>query len=290
MIAATAAAVFTPPLVAGETVYPVTGVIRSALQADGRIVVAHEDIPDFMPAMTMKFTVANPAAAAGLAIGDRVRFQLHVNETSSTASDFIVVAREPAAASRQAPSTRRARVREGDRVPDFSLTSETNQPLTASALRDHLTVITFIFSRCPIPEYCPAMAARFGQLQRAILADAKLATRARLLSITLDPDFDRPAVLRAYGAAVGANPSVWQFATGRPEEITALTQSFAVFNERNGATLDHTLCTALIGADGRVLALWRGNGWHIDDVLSALADANAPLAEATLPAHAQSQD
>jgi protein SCO1 len=97
------------------------------------------------------------------------------------------------------------------------------------------------------------------------------------LSITLDPEFDRPEILKAYGEAVGANPAVWQFATGTKDEIAALTKAFAVYNERNGATLDHTLCTALIGPDGRVIEIWRGNGFRTEEVLAMLREENAKI-------------
>ncbi len=259
-----------PEAIAKESVFDVIGVIRAPLDRDGQIVVSHRDIPGYMPAMTMAFAVADRDEAAALKPGDRVEFRLHVSETASSASDFTIVGRETLPTQAKSTAGSGKRLREGDSVPEFALTTETNQPLAAADLRGRLTVVTFIFTRCPVPEYCPAMALRFGQLQRAILNDPALSGRARLLSITLDPEFDRPEVLKAYGSAVGANPAVWQFATGTPAEIESLTKAFAVYTERNGVTLNHTLCTALIDADGRIIDLWRGNGWNVDEVLTAL--------------------
>lgn len=161
-------------------------------------------------------------------------------------------------------------------MPPFSLLNQDGEKLTATELIGHVTVATFIFSRCPVPEYCPAMALRFAQLQKRILADTALAGRARLLSITLDPEFDRPEILKAYGAAVGANPTIWQFATGEKSEIDALTKAFAVFTERNGVMLDHTLCTAVIDGNGRVIEIWRGNSWKADELFAALTHTAAP--------------
>jgi protein SCO1/2 len=255
---------------ATEQVFPVQGVIRAPLDGD-QLVIAHEDIPGFMPAMTMAFTVARPAEAAALRVGDRVRFQLRVSENDSRAEGIQRLGQGGAVAASPAPAARTARLREGDTVPDFSLVNEDGAPLTAEALRGRFTVMTFIFSRCPVPEYCPAMALRFGELQRRLLADPRLAARVRLLSVSFDPEFDRPATLKAYGAAIGANPAIWNFATGRQEQIDALTKAFAVFVEREGVMLNHTLCTALIGPEGRIVALWRGNGWRADDVLEAIA-------------------
>lgn len=257
---------------AAERVFDVTGIVRGQLE-DGQIVIQHDKIPGYMPAMTMGFTLSDPTDATRLKNGDRVRFRFYVNETKSTAGNFVVTGSEaPIAAPAPAAPAKVNRLRAGDAVPAFSLTDQENRPFTPAVLRERLTIVTFIFTRCPVPEYCPAMAVRFSQLQKAILADAKLGERVRLLSITLDSEFDRPEILKAYSEAVGANPAVWQFATGTKDEITALTKAFAVFNERNGATLDHTLCTALIGSDGRVIDIWRGNGWRIEELLTALAE------------------
>jgi protein SCO1/2 len=268
-VAATAA-------IAAEKVFNVTGVVRASAE-NGRIAIAHDDIAGYMPAMTMRFNVADADEAAALKPGDRVQFRLHVDEDSSKATDFVVMGHEAAPQQKAAPPSANAsatrRLREGDTVPDFSLLTETEKPLTSADLRGRLTVVTFIFTRCPVPEYCPAMALRFGQLQKAILADPKLASRARLLSITLDPENDRPAVLKAYGEAVGANPAVWNFATGSKEAIAQLTAAFSVYAQRNGVTIDHTLCTALIDGDGRIREIWRGNGWRAEEVVAALSGA-----------------
>jgi protein SCO1/2 len=255
-----------------QNTYATVGVVRVPLDDTGHITIAHDEIPGLMPAMTMSFMAANRAEAAALKSGDRVRFELHTDDADWTVVSFTVVGHVAPFSPRHAnPAARR--LREGDYLPDFSGLTEDNQPLTAASLRGHATVLTFIFTRCPAPEYCPAMALRFAQLQKAICASPKFAGHAQLLSITLDPEYDRPAILKAYGESVGANPAVWRFATGEKEAMAVLTKSFAVYTERNGVTLDHTLCTALIAPDGRILQLWRGNGWKIDEVLSALAAA-----------------
>jgi len=254
----------------GES-YNVTGVIRAPLDGSGQIRIAHEDIPGLMPAMTMKFDAAEPREAAGLKPGDRVRFVLRTQGDVWTVGDFLITGREePAAPAAPAVASRQHRLREGDTVPDFGLLTEDAKPFSTAELRGRATVLTFVFSRCPVPAYCPAMAIRFGELQAAIRKDPALAPTARLLSITLDPEFDRPAVLKSYGEAIGADPAFWRFVTGATDDVTALARAFSVYTERNGATLDHTLCTALVDRDGRVVAIWRGNGWRADEVLAAL--------------------
>lgn len=263
----------TTAVYATDQVFTVTGVVRGLLD-DGKLIIEHDDIPGYMPSMTMAFSVKHAAAAPHLENGDRIRFRFRVSETSSSAEDIAVTGRETTVPTKvTTASTKNPRLREGDQVPSFQLVDESDHPFAAENLLNHATVVTFVFTRCPVPEYCPAMAFRFAQLQRAILADSGLANRARLLSITLDPEFDRPAILKAYGQAVGADPKIWQFATGDKVEVARLTKAFAVYTEQNGVTLDHTLCTALIDREGRVAALWRGNGWKAEEVIGALVRA-----------------
>lgn len=262
---------------AADRLFEVTGVIRGHLD-DGQVVIQHEAIPDYMPAMTMAFTLGDPADATKLKNGDRVHFRFRVGEESSRAESFSIVGHETTPVAANPAPAKGNRLRVGDAVPEFALLDENEVPLSAAALRGKLTVVTFIFTRCPVPEYCPAMALRFGSLQKTVQADPKLAGRARLLSVTLDPEFDRPEILKAYGQAIGADSAVWSFATGSKETIAALTKAFAVYTERNGATLDHALTTALIGTDGRIVELWRGNGWKVSELLDVLYQEAAKTA------------
>lgn len=263
---------------ASEQIYEVVGVVRARLD-DGGVVIKHDEIPGFMAAMTMRFDPAEAKDTAQLKEGDRVRFRLRVTDESSLADRFVVTGKEaPANKSASAPSARPkvVRVRAGDAVPAFSLIDETGAAVTTASLQGRFTVVTFIFTRCPIPEFCPAMNLKFSALQRAIAADTALAPRVKLLSVTLDPEFDRPEILAEYGKAVGAQPAFWSFATGEKSEIDALSKAFSVFTERNGVTLDHTLCTALLGPDGRVVEIWRGNGWKPEEILTAIRAVPAP--------------
>jgi protein SCO1/2 len=160
-------------------------------------------------------------------------------------------------------------VKKGDGVPAFSLTTHRNEPFTAANLRGRLTAVTFVFTRCPMPEFCPLMVKRFQQLQREVEREPALRD-VRLVSVTLDPAFDTPAVLDAYATAMGANPDRWRFVTGEPTEVARLTKAFSIHVETNGVLLDHTLATAVIDAQGRVAEIWRGNGWKVSEVLDVL--------------------
>lgn len=265
---------------ATEKTFDVTGLIKARLD-DGALVIQHEEIPGYMAAMTMRFTPADPREAAALQPGDRVRFRYRVSEDGADVADRFVVTGKENLKTKSSSVARSRRLKPGDEVPAFSLLDETGSAFTNASLNERFTVVTFIFTRCPVPEYCPAMAFKFGALQKALTADSALAARVRLLSITLDPEFDRPEILSAYGKAIGAQPALWNFVTGEKSEIDALARAFSVYAERNGVTLDHTLCTALIGPDGRIVDLWRGNAWSIDETLAVLRKSVSP--ESSLP-------
>jgi protein SCO1/2 len=210
----------------------------------------------------MPFNVAPEAAptAARLQPGDKIEFRWDVTADTSRASDFKKVGRDERSAGTPAAPVASRRVREGDAIPDFALTDEEGKPLTTADLRGKATVLTFIFTRCPVPDFCPRMSERFQSLQRQLAAGKIHAdVPIQLLSVTIDPEFDTPAVLRDYGRRYEADPQTWHFATGSPAQIESLRRSFAVFAEKSAAILDHTLATVLIGPDLRVAEIWRGN-------------------------------
>jgi protein SCO1/2 len=247
---------------------PVRGVVLTA--PEGRSVrIAHDEIPGYMAAMTMSFTLADGESAA-LVPGDRVRFTLRTNAPGNLAEDVTVTGHGAVPAGEAPAPPRVSRLKPGDTLPAFALVDERAQALTDADLRGHPTVVTFIFTRCPVPEFCPLVTSRFAELQRMLARDRSLPHGTQLLSITLDPAFDTPPILEAYARAKGADAARWRFATGKPDEVLQVARAFSVYVERNGALLDHTLATALVDAEGRVVEIWRGNGWKAADVAEAL--------------------
>lgn len=249
----------------GMLSYTVTGTVVAA-PVGPSVDVAHDEIPGFMPAMTMPFALRHPEEGRHLVPGDRVRFTLRVGQQESWAEDVVVTGHDVEAARRLAGG----RLRDGDAVPAFELVDQDGRPVTREDLDGRYTVVTFIFTRCPLPEFCPLMVSRFRELQAAADADPALAGPLRLLSVTLDPEYDTPEVLAAYGQAMRADFARWRFATGSEAAIDGFAKAFAVYRERNGTSLDHTLATALIGPDGTVIEIWRGSGWTTDDILSRI--------------------
>jgi protein SCO1/2 len=255
--------------------YQVRGVVRGFAPDRSTVSIEHENIPGFMPSMTMPFSVKDQKDVAALKIGDGISFRMTVtdkdlflDQVKKIPASEVRVAEPAPAASVSSPAS--ARLREGDAVPSFALTNQNGGPVVLDTFHGRPFVLTFIFTRCPVPKFCPFISHNFSELQEAIKADAGTAGKARLLSITLDPKFDTPEILKSYAEQQKADPEIWTFATGEPTEIEKLTQSFAVFVQPEAGTISHGLATALIGPDGRVVKIWRGNAWQPSEVIDEL--------------------
>jgi protein SCO1/2 len=163
----------------------------------------------------------------------------------------------------------------GDQVPDATFTDQDGKALEIASLRGTRWALTFVYTRCPLPTFCPALDQRFQVVQRAIAADRALAG-ARLVSITIDPDYDTPGVLRAHAARLRADPAVWRFVTGERDAIDRFGQRLGLTVQRgSGAPEDvvHSLRTAVVDAKGRLVRVFEGTEWAPADVLSALRGA-----------------
>ena len=256
-----------------ERHYEVRGIVRQPLNTEGEIVVEHEDVPGLMPSMTMPFKVRDAAEAKDLKPGDGISFTLSVGGSSAFISQIRKI--DPASVKLPTPAPPREgadasvrRVKEGDTWPAFTLVDQNGKDLASADLGGNYTLLNFMFTRCAVPDYCPLMMRNFAEIKSALGAEAGT-DKVRLLSVSFDPQ-DTPEVLRQYAGAKGAD---WTFATGEPGEIDKLTKAFAVRLEQEGGTYNHGLCTALIGPDGRVLQLWRGNAWKPQEVTDAVRAA-----------------
>jgi protein SCO1/2 len=255
--------------------YQVRGVVRGFAPDRTTVSIQHEDVPGFMPSMTMPFSVKDQKDIAGLKIGDGIAFRMTVTDEDLfldqvkkiPAPDVHVAEPTPTA---NVSSKATARLREGEIVPFFGLTNQDGKRVTLDTFRGQSFVLTFIFTRCPVPNFCPRISQNFSELQEAIKSENGAAGKTRLLSITLDPQFDTPAILKNYAQHQKADPDIWTFATGESAEIDHLTQSFAVFVQPEGGTISHGLATALIGPDGTVIKIWRGNAWKPSEVIDEL--------------------
>lgn len=264
--------------------YPVRGIVKRVSPANLTVVIHHETIPGFMPEMAMPFYLKDAETAESLHPGDAVSFSFYVTPTNSWAADFqkidsqeVNLSERPEPASTgNSPSTVQ-RVEEGDSIPEFELISTSEERIARSDLLGKPILLTFIFTRCPVPDFCPLMMNHFkvihDRLQKAGLADA-----ANLVSITIDPEYDTPEILRGYkGGVVGGDFPNWYFLTGTPSQIERLTKAFRVYVEEDKQTINHGLCTVLARPDGTITRIWRGNRWEPDAVMEELSAMLSPL-------------
>lgn len=227
-----------------------------------------------MPSMTMPFSVRDPKEIAEFRMGEAISFRLAVTDNDSWIDQIKKISAEevrlPAStATPSASPVARAspRLREGDMMPPFQLTNQSGEPITLETFRGHPFVLTFIFTRCPIPNFCPLMSKNFAALQNAIKTGSGLVAQTRLLSISFDPDFDSPQVLKSYAENEQADSGVWTFATGEKAEIEKLTRDFSVLVQPESGTISHGLATALIDPNGKISRIWRGNGWSPPEII-----------------------
>ena len=261
--------------------FTVRGAIRG-IPPDGRTLeIEHEAIPNYMPAMTMPFSVRKAGDAKDLKIGDAVEFRMVVNDKEALIDRIRKIGAAqldlptPAASTPRPAGQASMRWRAGDMLPPFRLTNENGEQIGSDTLRGRPYVLTFIFTRCPIPNFCPLMNKNFAELQNAIKSGDGKVAETKLLSISFDPEFDTPAVLKEAAQHENADPAVWSFATAPKPEIEQLTRGFAVMVQPEAGTISHGLATALVDREGRVVEIWRGNGWKPDDVLQKLNELSA---------------
>ncbi len=259
---------------ASDTVHPMRGIVREIRPAEDTVVIEHEEVPGYMPAMTMPFNIRDAAEFGKIHPGSAIGFEFVTTEDASWIRGIhdIPEASLKLPAPKPAPvSSTVSRVREGDAMPNFHLTDQQGREIDKATFAGKNLILTFIFTRCPVPDFCPRMSTHFAELEKAIAADPALKASTRLLSISFDPDFDTPAVLAGYAANYDAADSgIWSFASGSAADTAALTKAFAVYTEQAGGTIEHGLCTAWIGPDGVVREIWRGNFWNPATILKAL--------------------
>lgn len=241
------------------------------------LLVHHEEIPNYMPAMTMEFKVGaadisafkeGQKLAAKMIDEKNGEFRLEDIRILDATRESIV-----AAAARDLKEDTHVRgkgaYRElGETVPRFSLYNQDGEVVSIDRLRGRRIVLNFIFTRCPVATMCPAATERMAKLQR--LAKEKNVAGVHFVSISLDPAYDTPAVLKAYAAAYGIDPANFSFLTGPESAVVDLLTQFGVLREKSETVWKHTLATLLIDRDGRIVHRVDGSTWEPEDFLARL--------------------
>ncbi|MDQ3321095.1 MAG: SCO family protein [Acidobacteriota bacterium] len=259
--------------------YALKGKIVSVDKAKKEIVVAHEKIPGFMEAMTMPFPVNDDYILDDLTKDADLSADLVVDTDGYWLENFAVSAAPNANQPALPVNENFAQV--GREISDFSLLNQDGKRITLKDFRGKSLAITFIYSRCPLPEYCILMSENFSDTARRLQNSPELKDKIRLLSISFDPATDTPQKLKEYGLGyLGKNAApdftVWQLATGTDAEVKNVANYFGLQYETDAANktlINHSLVTFVIAPDGKVSKVFPGNDWTPDDLLRELEAA-----------------
>jgi len=258
--------------------YQLKGQILDVKPETNEVLVKHEDIKGFMPAMTMPYKVEDGKLLAGKEPGDLITATLVVGETEAHLSTIDKTGHAPIENTGGPELTASQILKPGDPVPDTNLIDENNMARPLTSYKGHRVALTFMYTRCPQPDFCPLMDRNFAALQNEIMKTPDLAD-VRLVSVSFDPANDTPAVLKTHAKDLKANAAVWHFVTASPEDMKGFTAKFGVTAEpsdESPAVLTHNLSTAVIDAGGKLVKIRPGNMWTPADLIGDLKAAPAP--------------
>jgi protein SCO1 len=261
----------------GPPRHPLTGQVVSVDPARKVAVVHHEKIEGVMPEMTMEFAISGGDAAV-LKPGQRIRADVIPSDTGDwrleriwpdERADAAAVAAQADALRQDTLIRGRSAYREvGEAMPDFALYDQTGAVVQSTRFRGKRIMLNFIYTRCPVATMCPASTAKMMQVQKA--AREAGVKNLELVSITLDPDYDTPGVLREYASIRGIDTSNFSFLTGPERAIKDLLTQFGVIADFKDNLVNHTLATLLIDENGRIVHRADGSAWDPRDFVAKL--------------------
>ena len=273
--------------VSAQKRYPFTGRIVSVDSQAQSAIIDGDAIPGFMDAMAMPYKIKPAATLNHLIPGDSVSAEVVVVSSGANNDDaapdywlenvkviaHIDPSHAPGASSLHMPAP-------GEEVPDFSFTNQSGKLISLKQYRGKVLFVTFIYTRCPFPDFCPRMSGNFAEIYKQAATNAAL-TNAHLFSISFDPEHDRPKVLRDYGFSVAhthesALFNRWEFAAPRLADLPRLADFFALTIQPEGGTITHNLSTVVIGPDGKIVKWYHGGDWQPSDLIKDATAGSVP--------------
>lgn len=242
------------------------------------VTLDHEAVPGFMEAMTMPYKLKDPSIVSELHPGDRITATILVREDAAgfrapQLDNIVVIAQ---ARPDYKPAVQYHVPQVGDAVPDFRMLNQSGRTIHLEQFRGKVLVATFIYTRCPLADYCPRMSHNFAEIDKTLATDSALYGKTHLLSISFDPTYDTPAVLRSYGGAYTGNYtkenfSHWDFAAPAKKDLDSVTQFFGVgVTDGENKTLNHSLSTVVIDKSGKIAAWYPSNEWKPEEVVAVI--------------------
>ncbi len=261
---------------ANEKRYPLKGKVIAVNKTERTATIKHEDIPGYMPGMTMPFKLKSEGDLQMLKAGDDVSATLVVTDIDSWIEvEAIVEGSSPLSATAEVPGEPKP----GDEIPDFGLVNQDGKRVRLSQYKGEAVALTFVYTRCPQPDQCTLMSTNFAAVDKALQAQPDIYAKTHLLTISFDPNYDTPKVMRSYGASHTGRYSDetfqhWEFLTGTADEVKGVAQFFGLryFHDADSGDeqVIHSLRTGIIGPDGKLFKLYRGNEWKPDQIVEDL--------------------
>jgi protein SCO1/2 len=260
--------------------YHFTGQIMSIDAQSQSAVINGDNVPGFMSAMAMSYKIKPASMLSQLAAGDLISADVVVIEpahNSEGPSDYWLENVKVAGHVKMpppspGPGASQRIPQPGDVVPNFSFTNQDGQRVSLKQYRGKILFLTFIYTRCPFPDFCPRTSANFAEIYRQVETDHSLESSTRLLSLTFDPQHDTPKVLRDYAFKVAHNRDAalfkhWEFGAPRKDELPKIANFFGVLYKADGGLITHNLSTTVIGPDGKIVRWYHGNDWRVSDLI-----------------------
>ncbi|MBS1819791.1 MAG: SCO family protein [Acidobacteria bacterium] len=256
--------------------YTLQGQVLSLQLERKEAIIRHEEIPGFMSAMTMPYSVLDAKEYQPLKPGDLITATLIVEPTRAYLEKVKKVGEAPLAVadggSAPAAASGFELIKTGAPVPDQEFTNQDGKKVSLSSFRGDAVVVTFIYTSCPMPNFCPLMDQNFARMQAKLKENGNL-LKAHLVSVSFDPQIDTPKVLKEHAQKLGADPRLWTFVTGDRDEIDKWAAGFGVSISRatnDPRDITHNLRTALIDRQGNLVQVYPGNEWTPEQVLADL--------------------
>jgi protein SCO1/2 len=256
--------------------YEMKGQVLAVNRDKVELLVKHQDIVGLMPAMTMPYKAASVGMLDNVGPGDLITADLAVENSAGVITKITKTGTAKVDAPAPSPAASGFElIKVGAEVPDQAFVDQNGKPRHLSDIRGGKAMaLTFMYTKCPMPTYCPMMDRQFATIQKEIKSREGLRGKARLLSVSFDPKNDTPPVLKKHAQGLSADPEIWTFVTGNRDDIDKFAMTFGVTLIRGESSdpneIGHTLRTAIIDRDGKLVKTYTGNEWSASDIVADL--------------------
>jgi protein SCO1/2 len=263
--------------------YPFKGRVVSIDTQTQTALIDADAIPGFMEAMAMSYKVQPPSALSQITANDTISAEVVVVRSGDGVSDYWLENVQVTGHGKEPPAKSASGVHlpaAGEPVPDFAFTNQDGKRISLAQYHGKVVLMTFIYTRCPFPDFCPRMSSNFAEIYKQLDSSPAL-SKTQLLSVSFDPEHDTPKVLRDYGFSVAHTHDAvlfhrWQFAAPKSADLPKTADFFALTVKPEGGMITHNLSTAVIGPDGKIVKWYHGSDWQVSDLIKDAGEASAP--------------